>query len=492
MRGLIILSVWTAVVLGGSLASAAPAPARSFQAALESLWQRAGVETLIPAGTGLPEALFRLAADEAARERVLAVADTTSRVVTDSLLAFVTLPEPEAHRQLPELYVIRDFGLPPEERPPAWARVREVGVELLSRIAFDLSKARDLRALREWEALRPEGRSARPSEVGAQVDVFRRWWIDRGDDPRLTHDPRRIPDPGEWLAKVAEVPVDTTWSGLRLLARLDGSGLRLRLFLEALNEGDHAYLAAECVQVQRIDGVSFAQSGIEGRHWSPELGKNLGHRIEDLRGIARQILDRVTGHIASGADERALRNDWVSWWQRARFQARYWRDPRASPTLDPWMEGLDRSVAEGGVAIASWVRKLYVTLGSRDFLVEQLGPEHAPIVAELMELLEMDREEALAAGFNFSYRRRLLLPRRDFRGDWVVIPWPQVQAFIRQILGQITGISPPTSVELSDFAAMRFWSDWWAAERFEARWYRSVDQVPRGESLFEMPRARAG
>lgn len=448
-------------------------------------------EARVEVGGGLPELLWAMAEDPALAGRVTAAADRRWMALTDTLLSLLSLPEPVALQHLPELHVVRDFGPPAGERPPTWADLREVGVPLLEAIALDPSVGRDQRLRRELARLRAENRDPKPSDVAGLVAAFRQWWVDRGDDPSLTHDSSRIPDVAPWIARIETEVGEDAWSGLAILQEIDHQPLRRRLFLEALSPDRHAHLAAEFIRVQKLYGVDLRELGVPARRWDAEAGRFRGHRATDLREHARAILRRVTGRIASGVDEQALRNDWLYWWQRARFEARYWRDPHDGPTLERWFTGLDRPESEGGVPATGWVREIYVALGARELILEQLGAEQSPLVAELIELLPLDREEVIARGLHLAYLREPLLPRRDYDGELVAIPWDQARAVIVEALEAITGVSPRELSGEGDLSSdLLFWQDWWRRERFDPRWYRDPARVPERQGAFEPQRGR--
>lgn len=467
------------------------ARARPFAEPFGDFLGRVGVEE----PTGLPELLLTMAEDPAVARRVLEGADRQSMAITDSLLSFLALPEPGARRRLPELHVVRDFGPPPGERPPTWADVREQGVRLLERVALDPTVGRDQRLRRELDRLRREAPDPKPSDVAGLVKLFEQWWIDRGDDPALTHDPSRIPDVAPWVERIESETGEQAWSRLEILRFLDSDGLRRRLFLDALSPAHHAHLAAEMVEVQKLHGVDLRELGVPPRRWIPEEGRFHGHRASDLREHARAVLRRVTARIDSGADELALRNDWLHWWQRARFEARWWRDPRSSPTLDRWFTGLDRPEEEGGVAVGGWLRELYITAGARELVLEQLEEEHEALVSEIVAFLPLDREEAQARGFQLAYRREPLVPRSGFGGNWVAIPWDEARMLIVEVLETITGGSAP-DLGVAELGGdelttdLRFWQDWWRKEQSDPRWYRDASKVPEATATFELERGR--
>jgi hypothetical protein len=369
--------------------------------------------------------------------------------------------------------------------------LREVGVRILERIALDPAVGRDLRARRELQEAREKMGRVTPSKIAGLVRIFDEWWTDRGDDPRLTHDSTRIPEVGDWLDRLETERGPEAWSGLRMLADLDDHPLRRRLLLEQLSPERHAHLVAECAQTQLLDALAVQEQGIARPQWDPESGRMIGHHAYELRAHARDILGRVTDHIPSGAGEGAIRNDWAFWWERARFEARYWRDPLDAPTFDRWFEKVDRPVAEGGPTVGGWVRELYVSVGARARVLEQLGVEQASLTAELMELLQEDRDGAIESGLNLSYFREPLVPRRDYEGQWVAIPWTRAQELILDVLDRITGIPSPADSRTQLVAALAFRRDWWASASRDPVWYRDDSQAVEVDSRgFEMERAR--
>lgn len=433
--------------------------------------------------------LWSMGTDEERAAEVLARADRDVASLTDSLLSFVSMTEPEARARMDSLDVARDDVLP-DDRAPRWADLQWAGVRLLRALAPDRTEARDIRLLRDLEEAMAPIATPRPAAVRGVVQVWRRWWADRGEDPTLTHDPTRIPDLTPWMLRLEAAADDPdAWRAPRLLADLDDD-LVLRVRVAArIDPERHAFLAAELVASLRTFPEGFVEAGIAPRTWNPQIGRTEGHRAGDLWEIALEFLERAVGRPFSGPDDDGRRLAALGWWEGAQYEARYWRDPRAAPSLDRFLDGLHR---DDGTPIeaARWARTIYLERGIQDVVLDRLDRRHEGTVAELIALLAMPKEQAHAAGFAMAYRSDVVdqpgVTRR------VAIDWDRARAFLRQLLEHLTGAREPEGVAaLSPGAQASFWADWWATHRDDPRWSRegfatpgdATDARPRFESL---------
>jgi GT2 family glycosyltransferase len=447
----------------------------------------------------LEELLWRIALDSAREQQVLARADSTHRALTDTLLATLRWTEPHARAALPELYVVRDGGPPPGERPPAWADVRRAGLRLLRGVALDPSNGRDAALLRRLDPLDASGRPT-PSEIAGQIELWVAWWAERGLDARYYLDPSRIPDVRLWLAALrapalrAAAPDAAPSRGgpLRsLLGPLAADPLRRRALLAQLSAQTDAQLVAEAMAVLRMYQDDFVSAGLPAARWDPKLGKLAGYHADELRGVAAEVLDRTSGYIVSGANADEENLDYLRWWQRARFEARFYRDPHAAPSLAAFLDGLDRAASNGGRPLHRFLRDAYVAVGFRDLLLDRWQQTRGPgCVAELVAWLRKDRPDAVAAGFDFVWRRVPLRPLPGDQGQLTSIDWEEVRTLIRELLRRATGGAglPETGVELR--VRDEYWYRWWDEHRREPRWYRAGAQVEQTPS-FAPERGRA-
>jgi hypothetical protein len=449
-------------------AGAQPAP-DGLAAGLARLWG----DQPPPVPQDLAHLLWRMALDPQVEAGVLSRATDGLRPLTRDLLATLDWTEPLAQRALPDLFIVHTGGPPPGERPPTWADVRWVGLRLLRAIANPHATGRDERLQRDLDEALGQITRRTPSEVGGLVVLWDDWWADRGSDPAFYLDAAQVPNVDGWLASLA-APAGATGARtvLEMTQRMVDDPLRRHLLLDRLDAAHYAFLTAESIEIVKMFKEDFDARGVPFRHWDPELGRHVGYRAWDLRGAALDILEHTTGRMGSGVDEDQRILDWLYWWQRARFEARYYRDPRSGPTLEPWLGNLTRPVADGGRPIAPFLRDLYVAVGFQDLLLEQLRPEHRALVAELVEWLRKDSKQATDAGFEIAYRRFPLRPTPGEEGLLTAISWERVQALIRRLLTILTGVSAPAEGELPPEELNAFWWDWWRLHGRESQWYR--------------------
>ncbi len=464
-----------------SMAMVALVAASPVQADVESQL-REGVALLWGDAPAPPPSLGHLleamAQDELVRERVLANASPTARSLTHQLLTVLAWTEPEALHALPDLHVVRTNGPPPGERPPTWSDVRWLGVDLLERISLDSTVARDVRMRRQLSDAREQLERPTPSRIAGFVVMWQQWWDDRGDAPAFYLAAESVPNIDEWYASFVD---SDEWNVLEMLSRAFDDGLRGRLLFDRLSPAEHAFLTAEAMEVLKYYDVDLTTRGVPTREWNAEQGRLVGYRAGDLRALAMDLLSRVTTHLNSGTEEHQQIIGWLSWWKRARFQARYHRDPRAAPSLASWVGGLDRPESEGGQSSARFIRELYVATGFRDLLMEQLGPSQRGIVGELMQWLRRDRQQAIDAGFEIAYRRESLRPLPDEKGELVAIPWPRAQSVIRQVLTQVTGDRGLEGSGANDDLLNSYWFDWWRIHQSDPEWHRG--EVPPSDTV---------
>ncbi len=435
-----------------------------------------GAESDWKSSSGLPGLLYAMAADSTLSKRVLLRADRRQRRLTHRLLALLDESDAQARQRIQGLYEVHDFGPSPSQRPPAWSDLRRQGVELLQRIALDPDVGRDARmqrAIARDELSKTSG-FARASVVAARVELWDAWWVDRGMDAQFWFDPEERPDPTTWLRELRAPPGPEARGVEDLLETLADDPLGLHALLQALAPGRDGLLVSECMHLIMLYKVDFESLGFPHRHWDAGAGMMVGHRAEELRAIPLAILGRVCSFVPSGAEEDGVIKSYASFWREARFQARYWRDPKAAPSLAPWLDGLGRPVEEGGKPMGQFLKQLYVADGFQDLLLDQIGPQQSQLVAELMEWLPIDREAAIAKGFSPAYRRIPLRPLPGEKGMMVAIPYPQVQALIRKLLRRITLQAGPDEGSAESAALNAFWIDWWQLHSSETRWYRSA------------------
>jgi len=462
------------------------ADARSEEEILRALWKDEEGDP----PQDLAHALYAMAADSSLARRVRQRADRRSRRLTHRLLTLLDLSDRQARERIDGLYEVHDFGAQPGHRPPTWSDLRRQGVELLQAIALDPENGRDARLLREiaGDELSHTRGYARASLVAARVELWKAWWIDRGMDPRLWLDPARRPDPGPWLRALRSPPGRGGRTLLDLLEEILDHPLARRVLLDSLDRRVDEELVSECVQVAMMYQVDFSAAGFSRRHWDAQRGRMVGHNASELRDVALEMLPRVCSFLPSGATEDEVIKSIAFWWKGARFQAQYYRDPDAAPTLEPWLAGLDRPADEGGMPMPRILRQWYVADGFQGILLDQLDRVGQGLVAELIEWLGYDQEQARARGFVFAYRRMPLRPVPGDQGRMWAIPWSGVQALIREMLRRITGDAGLPEQGMEEDLRNGFWIDWWRAHAHEARWYRNGRPQP-APPRFEMERA---
>lgn len=456
------------------------------------------IATLDPDGTreSFQGILSDMERDAEYAARVLDHVDHRFAALTDTLVQFVGMTEAIATSRFDGLYVPNDLDRDVEEWAPQWFELQWQGLLVLERIAPDPGVARDVRfrsdLRRALDAVERRQRAA----VAGVVEVVRRWWAERGDDPTLTHDASRIPDIDAWTARL-DAPADDpdVWAAPWMLADLDADPvLRVRV-ARRIDPDRHAHLAAELVESLLTYPEGFTEVGIERPHWDPERGVTVGHTAADLWSIAVEILERCTGRPFSGADETIRRMAAVAWWESAKYQARYWRDPRDAPSLARYVErGLVRGDGTPRRA-AEWARDVYLERGMHDVILDRLGPEHHGAVGELIALLPMPKDVAHVSGFAQAYRATRF--DRPDAMQRVAIDWDSARAFIRRMLTRLTGVEEPAGIaQLPVGAQASFWLDWWAMHRDEPQWSRAgfeLPDVPESETtgpLFEPQRGR--
>lgn len=453
---------------------------------LQRLWSlEAGVAPATPALL-----LWEMAQDTQRADSILEGADAASRSLSDTLLSSVELSEPLALRQLPQMHVVHDGDPAGPEKPPTWAAVRRVGLDLLERIALDADVARDRRMTRELADYRRDVRRWTPSVVGGEVELWKAWWVDRGSDSALYADGSAPPDPSSWVERSSRGARNSDVLDVSaMLPRLYEDPLYRRLYLEEIDERTHAGLVASGIRLLDYYAADFEKIGIPAQNWDPETGRLVGYDAERLREIVLDLLSRVSGFVPSGyAQHERIRNS-LAWWKSARLQAVYYQDPHAAPDLAEYFVGFHRPQEAGGVQLAALLRNLYLEREIRSLLLEQYGPQHSGVVSELVAWLGYSREQAIEHGFNFSYRLRPLRRVPGQEGPLAVIVWDSVQDLIRQLLRRITQVEL-VEAGLPPDARNRQWAQWWLNEREDARWYRGeapASEVPR----FVPERARA-
>ncbi len=433
----------------------------------------------------LGELLWRMAGSEPFARGVLERVDPDAAALTDTLVSFLRQSRPVAAAELDSLYVPRDRGPDPGDQPPSWPDVQWQGLRLLGAVAPEPGVGRDVRFAGDLERAMASTDRRAAATVAGIVRIVTRWWAERGEDPRFTHDPARIPDVDAWVESLGLPSRDrAARTAPHWIASLDADPvLRIRV-LGRLDPDRHTFLASGLVEALRTLPEGFAAVGIGPRRWDPDRGTTVGHAVDDLWELSLEALERAVGRPFGGPDLTRRRLAALGWWEAAQWQARYWRDPTRAPDLARFLDGLE---PEDGppVPAARWVRSIYLERAVRDLVVDRLGPRHRPVVGELISLLPMPRAEAHRAGFAMAYRTQSI----DGRSQLVSVDWDDARAFVRRVLEQLTGAQEPPGVSSLDPGAQAsFWLDWWAAHRDDPQWSRPDAPVPDPPASGDEPR----
>jgi hypothetical protein len=438
---------------------------------------------------GVAGILWGVAADESIATAFLDSVDSRQILLADTLLAVLRMAEPELRGLLPRLYVISDFGPPPGERDPAWADIRWAGIRWFRKILDFGPEGRDRRVREDLDAAMARVDIPQRAEMGGLVEILVEWWADRGLDPALTHhlEPR---DPAARALEAASaLPTDAEpYPGLNLLMAMDADPVIRERVLGRLSLDDTAWLVRDLVLVVEADADSLSSLGVPARRWDPAAGVGTGHDTIVLRRLALQALDQTAPFVSSGADDLTRRLARLKWWDAAKFEARYWSDPREAPDFAIFLLGLRKPVPEGGRELTRWVRLIHLQPRVlQEHILEQLGPEQEPVVAELMGLAALSRADAAQAGFRMVYTRRPITRSEGPRAVSVAINWETVQILMREMLSAITGVQSPAVLRSAPESLSAWWADWWATERDDPRWYRG--ELP---ALLELPPSEPG
>lgn len=437
--------------------------------------------------------LWEMALDESRAAEILDRADPGSRALTDTLLSTLSLSEPLARRQIPQLHVVRDQDPAGIDRAPTWRDLRRVGLELLERIAPYPDHARDRRLQSELIAARARIRRWTPSEVGGLVVLWENWWIDRGDHAEFYLVPAHLPNVDGWLAAYADPRSQnleqTLW---QLAGSLHDDALRARLFVERIDPQRHAFLAAECMEILGSYPADFERRGLPESTWDPGSGRLVGYRASALREIALELLQACTGFFPSGVSEHERVRSCFRWWRRAQLEARYYRDPRSAPDLEEFLAGWDRPEAEGGNSMARVLRRLFMQPETRSVVFDRLGPPQAAMTAELIEWLSLDFKQASERGFAFTYHLEPIRPVPSQTGPRATIPLSEIRGIARAMLVRVSQYELPfEGLPAEEQDAL--WRRWWEGVRRDPRWHRGeVPEYQDAPSLFRPERGRAG
>jgi hypothetical protein len=325
--------------------------------------------------------------------------------------------------------------------------------------------------------------------MGGMVEILVEWWADRGLDPALTH--HRPPrDPAVRVLEAAAVlptAVDP-YPGLALLMAMDADPVIRERVLARLSPQDTAWLVRDLVLAIEVDPDSLAALGVPPRRWDADAGISTGHNTLLLRRLALEALDQTAPLVVAGPDDLTRRIARLTWWDEARFEARYWSDPREAPDFAIFLLGLRKPESEGGRNLMRWVRLIHLQprrLEQR--ILEQFGAAQEPVVAELMGLAALSRVEAAQAGFRMVRTRRPLIRSEGERPVSVAIDWESVRRLIREMLSFITGHQTPAVLAAAPESLTAWWADWWESERDDPRWYRG--DLP---AILELPRTGPG
>lgn len=479
MKQLLVLRPWFVIGAVLALGTGSSDPARAAAKLSDLVTDLAGDAQRQP--DTVPALLWTMAVDADFASSVLARAGGDHRALVDTLVSFASLTEPLARVQLPDLDRIRDDKPPVEGRAPRWAEVQWQGVQLLRLLAPDPLVGRDVRLVRELDAaMTGVGSVPKPAAVNGAVLVLRDWWAERGEDPVLTHDPARIPQLSGWLHRLELLPDDPqVWRAPWMLADLDRDVVFRERILARLSPDRHVHLAEELASTLILLPDSLESLGIARPLWDPKTHDVEGHAALDLWRLAIRMLEIITEEPVNGADDQTRRLAALLWWEGHRFEARYWRDPRQAPTIEPYLRGLDVAAAAGGKSAAVWARSLYIEPSAADLVLERLDESHRGMVAELITLLSLDREAAHAAGFTMAVRRRSVIATPGSGSTLSPIIWSDARRFVRRLIAALTEVREPAG--LDGAAADAFWQAWWEEHRGEPQWTRdgNSDRGPR-------------
>ena len=439
--------------------------------------------------SGVAGILWGIAADESFATDFLGAVDSRQTILADTLLAVLRMSEPRLRELLPRLYVISDIGPPPGERDPAWADIRWAGVRWFRRILDAGGEGRDQRARQDLDRAMSIVGMPQRAEMGGLVQILVEWWADRGLDPTLTHhDPPRDPAVGA-LRIAAQLPTeDEPYPGLTLLMAMDTDPVIRERVLTRLSPRDTAWLVRDLMLVVEADSDSLSALGVPPRRWDADAGIATGHNILVLRRLALQALDQTAPPVVAGPDDLTRRIARLTWWDEARFEARYWSDPRQAPDFAIFLLGLRKPKAAGGRDLMRWVRLIHLQpRGLERRILEQFGAAQEPVVAELMGLGALSRTEAAQAGFRMIYTRRPIIRLERTHAVSVAIDWESVRQLVREMLSAITGQQSPVVLSAAPESLTAWWADWWETERDDPRWYRG--ELP---AILELPRTGPG
>jgi hypothetical protein len=267
--------------------------------------------------------------------------------------------------------------------------------------------------------------------------------------------------------------------------------LRRSAVVGALSPERDQHLVAEAMQIVPLYQQDFETAGIPARGWNPQTGRPDGYRAEELRAVALEVLDKTVGRVASGVTEDEVILDWLRWWDRARFEARFYRSPREAPSLGPILGGVERAPAQGGRPFAAFLRDVLLAGAYRDLLLDRWAERGGRAnVAELIEWLHRDRDAAVAAGFDPVWRAYPLRPLPGDAGQLGSIPWDTAQQTLREMLRRATGEVGLPDEGVEPAVRDAFWAQWWDVHRAEPQWYRAGAAPP--SSRFTPERARSG
>jgi hypothetical protein len=265
----------------------------------------------------------------------------------------------------------------------------------------------------------------------------------------------------------------STQPGLELLLAMDRDVVVRERVLRRLSIEETAWFVRDFMLVLEVEADSLRALGIPERVWDPATGSMQGHTALGLRRLALAALDQTAPPVVAGPDDFTRRLARLAWWDDARFEARYWSDPHQAPDFSPFLTGLAVPTDQGGRDVMTWVRMIHLqSAQTQRRILEQLGVDQQSVVAELLGLAELDRDEAAGAGFRMVYVRRPVSRVEGAREVSVAIDWRQVRALVRRMLAAITGERPPIVLTRAPDSLGAWWADWWANQRDDERWYR--------------------